>query len=144
MRITHVVVTDAFAGVEAHVARLALAQVEAGHDVTVIGGAAAPIRGVVGSAVELRPGTSVAQARRSLAAGPRPDVVHAHMTAAETAVCLDARVLTRRVPLVVTRHFALVRGRSLRGRAAAQVISRTVAAQIAISRFVQERIDGPS
>ncbi|SKC37583.1 glycosyltransferase family 4 protein [Krasilnikoviella flava] len=144
MRITHVVVTDAFAGVEAHVARLARAQADAGHDVAVVGGAAASMSGAAGDAVELRPGTTVAEARRSLAEGARPDVVHAHMTAAETAACLWAPVLARRVPLVVTRHFALVRGRSLAGRAVAHVIRRTVAAQIAISRYTRERIDGPS
>lgn len=144
MRITHVVVTDAYAGVEAHVARLARAQARSGHDVTVVGGARDQMRAVVGDDVELRPGTTVARARRSLVRGPRPDVVHAHMTAAEIAACLDARVLLRRVPLVVTRHFALVRGRSAAGRVAAPVIRRTVAAQIAISTFVQERVDGPS
>ncbi|MFE6971565.1 glycosyltransferase family 4 protein [Isoptericola sp. NPDC057653] len=144
MRIAHVVVTDAYAGVEAHVARLALAQARAGHDVTVVGGAAGPMRAVVGDAVRLLPGSTVARARRSVGAVPRPDVVHAHMTAAEVAACLDARVLTRRVPLVVTRHFALARGRSLGGRAAAHLVRRTVAAQIAISRYVQDRIDGPS
>lgn len=144
MRITHVVVTDAYAGVEAHVARLARAQAEAGHDVTVVGGATAAMRGATGDGVGLRPGTTVAEARRSLAAGSRPDVVHAHMTAAETAACLWTPVLARRVPLVVTRHFALVRGRSAAGRVVAHVIRRTVAAQIAISRYTQERIDGPS
>ncbi|MFI2103197.1 glycosyltransferase family 4 protein [Isoptericola sp. NPDC019693] len=144
MRITHVVVTDAYAGVEAHVARLARAQARAGHDVTVVGGAQDAMRAVVGDDVGLRPGSTLAGARRSLARGPRPDVVHAHMTAAEIAACLDARVLLRRVPLVVTRHFALVRGRSAAGRVAAPVIRRTAAAQIAISAFVQERIDGPS
>jgi len=144
MRITHVVVTDAYAGVEAHVARLARAQAQAGHDVAVVGGAEGPMRAVVGDDVELRPGSTVARARRSLARGPRPDVVHAHMTAGEIAACLVPRVLLRRVPLVVTRHFALVRGRSAAGRVAAPLIRRTVAAQIAISAFVQDRIDGPS
>jgi len=144
MRITHVVVTDAYAGVEAHVARLARAQAESGHHVTVVGGAAAAMRGATGDGIELRPGRTLAEARRSLGAGHRPDVVHAHMTAAETAACLWTPVLARRVPLVVTRHFALVRGRSAAGRAVAHVIRRTVAAQIAISRFTQERVDGPS
>jgi len=46
--------------------------------------------------------------------------------------------------MVVTRHLSLPRGNSLPGRAAAVLIRRRVAGQIAISRHTAAHIDGPS
>jgi glycosyltransferase involved in cell wall biosynthesis len=145
MRIVHVVVTDAFAGVESHVARLASGQAIVGDDVTVVGGDSAQIRVASDSRVELLPGHTVAQAVRSLGLlRPEPDVVHAHMTAAELASAMYRPVARNRVPLVVTRHFASHRGRGIRRLVVAPYISRRVASQIAIGNFTASRIEGSS
>lgn len=64
------------------------------------------------------------------------------MTKAETAA-LPAK-LFRGVPLVVTRHFAAIRGASVLGGVARPVIDRLVAAQIAISEYVAAEIGGES
>ena len=75
--------------------------------------------------------------------GPRDvDIVHAHMTAAETAAWL-ARPF-RRAPIVATRHFADTRGSSLPARLVAARVARSLALDIAISRFVASGIAGPS
>ncbi len=145
MRVLHVVVSGAFAGVEAHVARLAGAQAALGHQVTIVGGEATQVGAAAGPAVRVLPGTTLATARRAAGAHVRSaDVVHAHMTAAELVGGTLPGVLTGRVPLVATRHFALVRGQSLPGRLTRPLLARTVAAQIAISAFTADRVDGES
>lgn len=145
MNIAHVVVTDAYAGAEAHAARLSRAQASTGHRVVLVGGAEAAMREAAGPDVTVLPGRSVREALRSLRrlATP-PAVVHAHLTAAETAATAYGPVLRGRVPLVVTRHIALPRGQSTLGGLAAPVIRRRVAAQIAISSYVAASIDGES
>ncbi|HWK92896.1 MAG TPA: glycosyltransferase family 4 protein [Luteimicrobium sp.] len=145
MNIAHVVVTDAYAGAEAHAARLARAQAASGHHVVLVGGAAAAMRDAAGAHVTTLPGRTVREALGSLRRLVRPpDVVHAHLTAAETAATAYGPVLTGRVPLVVTRHIALPRGQSTLGGVAARVIRRRVAAQIAISSYVAASVDGAS
>ena len=145
MRIVHVVVTDAYAGVESHVARLARGQAAAGHQVIIVGGKADQVRRAAGSVVTVLPGRTVRGAVKSLnGLATVPDVVHAHMTAAETACILYGPVLVGRVPLISTRHFAFVRGRSLKGGLAARLIRNRVSAQIAISDYTAAHIDGPS
>ncbi|MGF0117913.1 glycosyltransferase family 4 protein [Promicromonospora sp. Marseille-Q5078] len=143
----HVVVSGAFAGVESHVARLARAQAVRGDRVVVVGGDVGRVREAAGPGVRVLPGGSLREARASLAplrAGA--DVLHAHMTAAELLAVVAGRSTTaaRRVPVVATRHFAQVRGRSLGGRAASRVIGPRLAAQISISRYVAAAVDGPS
>lgn len=147
MRVVHVVCTDAFAGVEQHVARLAAGQVLAGHAVIVIGGD-------VSSVARSAPGVRVlpsqglihdAHTIRSLA--PGADIVHAHMTAAEVAAALGLVGFTdtaARVRVVSTRHFARSRGSGALGRVKAAIAASRVDAQIAISRFVADHIEGTS
>ena len=85
---------------------------------------------------------SVGQVWLALVAIGRVGLVHAHMTAAEAAaVCCR---VPNRAPIVATRHFPLRRGSSMVGRAASLAISRALAEQIAISRFVAQSIDGHS
>lgn len=150
LQVCHVVCSASFAGVERHVTQLALAQSALGHEVSVVGGDVHPMREALrASAVRHWPGAtvpSVTQRLRHVLTTQRPDVVHAHMTAAEVAAEV-ARVTSRRQqgPLVVTRHFAAPRGsqslvRGLLALAAAQRVS----AQIAVSGYVAQRIEGTS
>lgn len=113
-----------------------------GHDVTVIGGDPARMRDELQHAdVEYRPAASTGRALRELVRlGSRVDVVHAHMTAAESAAV--AANLVNRAPIVVTLHFAARRGRGRWGWAARSVIRRRVGVQLAISHFARDAADG--
>ncbi|QAY69029.1 glycosyltransferase family 4 protein [Xylanimonas protaetiae] len=145
MRIVHVVVSSAFAGVEAHVSRLARAQAAAGNQVVVVGGDVERMADAAGPDVRVVPGATLRSARSALARlTARADVAHAHMTAAELVACTVWPVVAGRVPLVSTRHFAQHRGRTTLGRLTAPVVARVIAAQIAIAQYTAERIDGPS
>ncbi|WP_278235261.1 glycosyltransferase family 4 protein [Isoptericola sp. AK164] len=142
MRVLHVVVTDAFAGVERHVARLAQAQSARGHTVTVAGGdpgamavAAPDVRRVAAATVP----AAAAAVRRAAA---RTDVVHAHMTAAELATTLGLAGLGDAPPVVATRHFARRRGSGRLGPVVARAATHRLRAQLAISRYVADRVDG--
>lgn len=142
LRVLHVIRSDGFAGVEGHVARLARTQATQGLDVRVIGGDEQSMgRELAGSQVAWRPAVTVADAFGAVDAWRGADILHAHMTAAELACALAMRA---RGPLVVTRHFASPRGASRGGRLVAPLIRRRLAVQIAISRYVADRIDGPS
>ncbi|MGC5166848.1 glycosyltransferase family 4 protein [Luteimicrobium sp. DT211] len=149
MRVLHVVDSDAFAGVERHVARLARAQASAGHQVRVLGGEPRAMGHESGGDVTVEPvrglvATAYAVARLGVAA----DVVHVHMTAAEVAASL-ARPLaalrgTRVAAVVTTRHFARVRGSGPTGGLSAAVARLGLRAQIAISDYVAAHVDGPT
>jgi len=144
MNIVHVVVTEAFAGVEQHVARLAEAQTARGDTVTVVGGESAGMTRVaphVGH-VPVRTTTQAVRAVRRLARSA--DVMHAHMTAAEVAMSVGLLGVRRRPPVVSTRHFAHQRGSGRLSSLVAFVAARPVCAQIAISRFVADAVEGPS
>ncbi|WP_435736860.1 glycosyltransferase family 4 protein [Cellulosimicrobium sp. PMB13] len=146
MRVLHAVRSDGFAGVERHVARLARAQSSEGDEVVVVGGAAGPVRRDL--APEPVRHVPAATTRDVLAAlvrlGPGADVVHVHMTAAELAASV-ATVLRPGVgPVVTTRHFARRRGTGRFGPVVAALARRPLAAQIAISRYVAEAVDGPT
>lgn len=147
MRILHVVDSDAFAGVERHVARLARAQSSHGHDVRVLGGEPTSMRTESGSDVAVNPTSGLRPTARALARlGTAADVVHVHMTAAEVAAALAAplaRLQGRRLATVVTtRHFARGRGSGPAGSLTAAVARHPVRAQIAISAYVAEHVDG--
>ena len=142
MRVVHVIHSDAFAGVERHVARLAAAQAERGDDVVVIGGDQNQMRIESSRRVVVRPAATIwktIQAVGSEARG-RADVVHAHMTVAEAA-SVWALVGTA-TPIVATRHFAQNRGRNALSRRVARIVAGRIAAQIAISDYVAERVEG--
>jgi glycosyltransferase involved in cell wall biosynthesis len=144
MKVLHVVQSDAFAGVERHVSQLARAQADRGDEIAVIGGDPLQMTAEGSPLVGHRPAVTLWEtvvAVRS-AAQQRPDVVHAHMTVAETASAVA--LIGTGIPLVVTRHFARVRGRNAFVAWATSVTARRISAQIAISRYVADRVEGPS
>ncbi len=140
MRVAQVVCTDAFAGVERYVVTLATGLAEQGHEVLVFGGGgeSMPSR-LEPFGVQWTPGTSTVEAARWLRRQRDLDVVHVHMTKAETAAALSRR---RRTPLVSTRHFAARRGSSRPARLFGRYLTHRVDLQLAISDFVAERIEG--
>ena len=142
LSIVHVVVTDAFAGVERYVCQVASRLAADGHRVTTIGGDPVRMRSELDDRVRNIPASTLVGAARLLAGQCRTDLVHVHMTAAEGAAWL-ARP-RQRAPIVATRHFASDRGSNLVARTLAKVTSRSVACDIAISQFVADRISGPS
>jgi glycosyltransferase involved in cell wall biosynthesis len=149
MRVLHVVDSDAFAGVERHVARLARAQAAAGHDLRVLGGAPDAMRAEAGPRVAVEPVRGLRATARAVARlGPAADVVHVHMTAAEVAASLAGPLAALRgrrlAPVVATRHFARPRGSGRLGRLTAAVARRPVRAQLAISAYVAAHVDGTS
>ncbi|MGC0142912.1 glycosyltransferase family 4 protein [Pseudactinotalea sp. Z1732] len=146
MRVLHAIRSGAFAGVERHVAGLARAQARAGHDVAIIGGRQQSMRAeVVGHAVRLWPGeTTLEVVRRLRRAAPGADIVHVHMTAAEIAVTLAAVGRRHFPPVVTTRHFARTRGSGVGKALRAALASRRLSAQISVSGYVAEHVDGAS
>lgn len=143
LSIVHAVRSDGFAGVERHMAALAAQQVRDGHRVALIGGDPDRMRDVLhGVGVPHTPARTTIEVARALGTFRGTDVLHLHMTAAEAASLLA--VGQWGVPVVATRHFAGPRGSSVAARAAAVLIRRRVAAQISISQYVADRIDGPS
>jgi glycosyltransferase involved in cell wall biosynthesis len=142
LSVVHVVVTDAFAGVERYVCQVAGELASRGHRVATIGGDQDRMRAELGGDVGRRPAASLVRAALAIAQQRDTDVVHVHMTAAEGAAWL-ARPL-QRAPIVATRHFARDRGSSATARMLARVTSRAVARDIAISQFVADSISGPS
>jgi len=146
VRVLHVVHSDAFAGVERHVARLARAQAAQGDQVVVVGGDVPRMRATVDDpTVRVLPATSLAQVVRTIrATAPGADVLHAHMTSAEVAASLARPTLRGMPPVVATRHFARPRGSGPAAGLTAAVARRPVRAQISISRYVADNVDGPS
>lgn len=141
VEVVHVVVTDNFAGVERHVAVLANEQFRQGLSVAVLGGHEVHMRGELREDVEHRAVRNIAETISALRRRGRTDIFHAHMTAAESA-CLAASLGTG-VPVVATRHFAAPRAHRA-GPLARAVIRRSLAAQIAVSQFVEREVDGRS
>ncbi len=142
LSIVHVVVTNAFAGVERYVCQVVNELSARGHQVTTIGGDPSRMREELAADVENRPADTLIRAAIALARSRRADIVHVHMTAAEVAAWL-ARP-RQRAPLVATRHFAHDRGSNPAVRALSRVTSRAISRDIAISKFVADRIGGTS
>lgn len=147
LAVVHVVCSDAFAGVERHVAQLAAAQADAGYAVHVVGGDPIRMHEVLApGGVDHHPGSSVVGTTREtvrLLRTRQVSVVHAHMTDAETAAVL-ARAATRaRVPIVATRHFAARRGSTPLRRWWTDRLGRRINAQVAISHAVAAEVEGP-
>lgn len=143
LRVLHAVRSDGFAGVERHVAGLAQAQAAAGNSVAVIGGDPAQMGQSIGDPrVRHRKATTVLDTAVGIDRWRQSDVLHVHMTAAEIAAVMALR--SRRVPVVSTRHFGGVRGRSPAGRLAVPLVQRRIAAQIAISEYVAGKVEGDS
>jgi len=143
LRILHAVRSDGFAGVERHVASLAAAQVDAGHRVAVIGGDPGPMGAAIDwRPVRRRPAVTTWDTVRGIEAFANCDVLHVHMTAAEFAAVLALRAW--HVPVVTTRHFAAHRGTGVTGKAVALAVAPRISAQIAISRYVGDHVEGRS
>lgn len=143
MKIRHLVLTDSFAGAEQHVCVLANQQSRNGHHVEVWGGEPASMRARLDGNVAHRACPSVLSAvKGAVGSDRRMDILHAHMTKGEVAALLTA--VMGKTPVVSTRHFAAVRGRSVAGRLARPVLRANITAQIAVSEYVAARIDGPS
>jgi glycosyltransferase involved in cell wall biosynthesis len=137
-----VVRTDEYAGVERYVTEVSTALAARGHRVAVIGGDPARMRAELPPQVSHQPANTVARAALALLGWRDADLVHAHMTAAETAAWIVHPVL--RAPIVATRHFSAVRGSTRAARLFTRWASRSIARDLAISRFVAEGIGGPS
>jgi glycosyltransferase involved in cell wall biosynthesis len=146
VRVLHVVHSDAFAGVERHVARLARAQAAHGDQVVVVGGDTSRMRETIGDpSVRVLPAGSLARVVRTIRSTARgADVLHAHMTSAEIAASVVSATTPRTPPVVATRHFARTRGSGPAAGLTAAVARRPVRAQIAISRYVADHVDGDS
>lgn len=137
-RVVQVVRSDSFAGVERYICDVSAELVTRGWEVAVIGGDPAMMVRTLPPTVRHVPARTTAAALRALIAlGPLP-LVHAHMTAAEAASVLSRPVTRTRV--VATRHFAATRGQHPVVRALSALLSRAIAREIAISRFVGERV----
>ena len=107
--ITHVVLTNRFAGIERHVTSVAAAMVADGHRVRIVCPqpevmAAGFGLGLVDAGVELVAAANWRRAAWAVARIRHTDVVHAHTTGSLVAAALG--LVGRSTPLVVTRHFA--------------------------------------
>lgn len=142
--VAHLVVSDAFAGTERYVVNLGGAQHQDGHSVTVLGGDPTAMVSALPRGVHFEPAATVAAAVAALRRLRPFDVVHAHLTAAETAACVAFPWRERAPVIVSTRHIAKPRGRSWTAKAVAVGIRNRVDLQIAVSTYVAGRIDGPS
>lgn len=143
MRVVQLVCSDGFAGVERYIVNLAVGLCADGIDVTVVGGAEVQMRHALETTPAIwRPGSTMLEAKRELHALRAVDIVNSHMSQADLIVSLTG---TRRsFRRVSTRHFAAPRGSSRPAAAVFGPISRRIDAQLAISRFVAENVDGPS
>lgn len=143
IHIVHVVCSDGFAGVERYISRIGPALAQRGAQVTVVGGdVRAMTRALDGSPVDFVPAADIGQARRALAKVTRPDIVNTHMSEADLVGALASRRSGAR--LVSTRHFAARRGSRAAVKPLSGWVGRRIDAQIAISRFVADAIEGTS
>ncbi len=141
MYIRHLVGTDNFAGVERYVASVSVELARRGHRVDVVGGAPGEMEALLDrSGVAFVPAVGGRALARANLARPRPDVVHAHMTAADV-VAVATRPLVRR-PVVSTLHFAQRRGHDALTRRMYAVLPHLITVEIAISRTVAEAAGG--
>jgi glycosyltransferase involved in cell wall biosynthesis len=139
--VVHAVASGGFAGVESYIATVAPMLPEFGWSVTVVGGESVTMRELLGEKIEHFPARTAVELFRVLR-GIRPTIVHAHMTAAESAAV--AAKPGHRARVVATRHFARPRGRNPPARAAGRFLASFIDAEVAISEFVRETIRGPA
>lgn len=144
LRIVHAVRSDAFAGVEQFVLRLALHQAQDGHAVRVIGGAPDRMqRPLNARGVGFTPASRTRETAGAIRkAAASADVVNTHMTAADVAAVIALRG-PGRPALVSTRHFTSPRGRGT-GIPYDAVIGGRIDAELSISRAVAATIGRPS
>lgn len=139
LRISHVVGTGNFAGLERYVVEVSNALAARGHDVQVVGGGRERMQELLSGEVTWSGGATPREALRSLASAGRRDIVHSHISKADY-VALAAAPLTggRRVS---TRHIVDRRGYGRWARWAAPLVRRGLAGEIAISRWLADRVE---
>lgn len=143
LRVAHIVCTDAFAGVERYITTLATGLAGRSCEVVVIGGDGNRMASdLLAGGASWVPGATLGEAVRQLLRHRDVDILHAHMTEAEMAALLVWPVV--RAPIVATRHFAQHRGSSAPARLVGRLLTRKMAAQLAISRYVATCTEGKS
>jgi len=141
LHIRHLVRSDGFAGVERYLTYVAPELARRGHQVSVVGGAPVAMRqALAGSEVLFMPAATVVEVARAAARRPRPDLLHAHMTAADLASVAVGTVVRR--PVVSTLHFAGGRGHSAATRLPYRALRLGLAAEVAVSAYVADRAPG--
>jgi glycosyltransferase involved in cell wall biosynthesis len=138
LHVRHLVRSDGFAGVERYLTYVGPELVRRGHEVSIVGGAPGPMQAALsGTRVTFTAARTVSGVIRAAVATPTPDVLHAHMTAAELSATLAA--LRVRCPVVATLHFGAGRGHSAPTRLAYRSIARRLDAELAVSQFVADQ-----
>ena len=138
--LTHLVVTDNFAGVERYVTVVSRIAADHGWHVRVLGGREREMRRELPTSVEWAPAPTTGAALRALRATPRADLLHVHMTSAEIA----AAVVPRGRRVLATRHFAAVPGSTAPARLAARLAARRLDAVVAVSDTVRRASGDPA
>jgi glycosyltransferase involved in cell wall biosynthesis len=101
----------------------------------VLGGQPALMRAALDhTAVTYLPADTLLEVSRQALAGPRPDVLHTHMTAADIATIGPAALMRR--PVVSTLHFAGGRGHSALTRLAYRSLRAGLGVEVAVSDYV--------
>jgi glycosyltransferase involved in cell wall biosynthesis len=139
LRIAHVVCADAFAGVERYIATVSPALASLGHKLTVVGGDPQRMKEFLGDEVRYLPGSNPLLVATQLARAGRQDIVHAHMTEAETVGAIISPIIGSH--LVATQHFAKTRGGPKLLR---RIVERRIHTEIAISAYVAEHCGRPA
>lgn len=140
LRVVHALRSDAFAGAEQFVLRLAIRQAQDGHNVHVIGGAPDRMREPLAvHGVSFDPSASTLAVYRQTRAARDADVINTHMTAADVAAAAAFAGVRARPALVSTRHFTDVRGQRT-GIPFDRFIGARIDAEISISHAVAASI----
>jgi glycosyltransferase involved in cell wall biosynthesis len=139
MRITQVIVTDAFAGTERYVVEVSGELSRRGHDVAVIGGQPANMRRLLPDDVSWTPAPAAKPAVRALVGGGRRDLVHSHDAKSDFVVAMAAPA-TRGVR-VSTRHLTVRRGYSSTAVRLAPLVRRAMRCELAVSAFVAGAVE---
>lgn len=139
LRVSHVVVTDAFAGTERYALEIGGELARRGHDVQIVGGAPTTMQRLLPPAVTWRPGATAPQAVRSLVRGGRRDIVHSHITKADFAVAMAAPATGG--ARVSTRHITARRGYGAAAARLARVVRAGLAQELAVSSFVADAVE---
>lgn len=134
MRISHVLVSDSFAGTERYVCEVTGELVRRGHDVVVVGGSPEVMPGLLAEGIRWRPGSSPREALRTVSLGGRRDIVHTHETKADFVAAASWIATGGRQ--VSTRHILASRGFRPSARRAARLVRSRIVREVAVSEFV--------
>ncbi len=141
LHIRHLVRSDGFAGVERYLTYVAPELAGRGHQVSVLGGEPELMRAALDDTpVTYLPADSLLEVGRQAMAGPRPDILHSHMTAADIATIGPAALMRR--PVISSLHFAGGRGHSRFTRLAYRGLGAAVDVEVAVSQYVARTSPG--